>query len=433
MKKNFCLKTLGCKVNQYETQGIREDFLKAGYQEVEKEADIYVINTCTVTAKADREARFLIRSCRRENPAAKIVVTGCYAQKDEKELLAIEGVTHLVKQHDKSRISQLVEEVSFVSPPPEGKPRFLPMTISRFKDHTRAFVKVQDGCDYRCAFCKVWVVRGKSVSRPPSDLVQEVKRLCENGFREIVLTGVSLGLYGRDFPESNSLIETVQALEKIDTLERIRFSSIDPIDVTESFTEGLLAMRKCCRHLHLSLQSGDDRVLFRMNRNYTSEAYRKIVKRLRERIPDFSITTDIIVGFPGETEEEFEQTLRFVDEIQFTRVHIFPYSHRKGTVAYRFRDLIPRELLRNRMKRMERAARESSFRYRLPLLGSTAAVLVEPEEGEYLAGYTDRYVRVHFKGKREWIGKLLPVQIEEVTPQRTLGRVLPEGSFCAIL
>lgn len=431
--KRISFKTLGCKVNQYETQGLREDFLKRGYREVEREADVYVINTCTVTAEADREARSLIRSCRRENPNAKIVVTGCYAQKDEKELLAIKGVTHLIKQHEKSRIAEILEEEasydsdrpSYVSPPPEGKPRYLPLSISDFKDHTRAFIKVQDGCDYRCSFCKVWVVRGRSVSRDPSEIVAEAKRLTARGFREIVLTGVSLGLYGKDLEENVELMDLVGQLETIEDLKRIRLSSIDPIDVGETFTEKMFRTKKCCRHLHLSLQSGDDEILARMQRNYTSGYYRALVKRLRTRLPDFSITTDIIVGFPGETEEQFENTLNMVREVLFSRIHLFPYSPRKGTIAYRFKEELPSEVIRSRMKRLETASQEASFQYRRSLLGKEGTVLVEsPEENQFLSGYTDRYVRVLFKGNETFIGRMVPVRIEEVTLHQTIGKTL---------
>lgn len=419
-------------MNQYETQGIREDFLKAGYREVEEGADIYIINTCTVTSEADREARSLIRACRKENPRAKIVVTGCYAQKDEKEILAIEGVTHLVKQHEKSRIRQILKEeavpgtasLPYVSGT-QGQPRFLPLHISGFKDHTRAFVKVQDGCGYRCSFCKVWIVRGRSVSRSPLEIVEEVRRLAARGFREIVLTGVSLGLYGRDFEENVHLLDVVSDLEKIEALGRVRLSSIDPIDIDDSFIERLFQTEKCCRHLHLSLQSGDDRVLARMQRNYTSAHYRSIVQKLRERDPDFSITTDIIVGFPGETEEEFENTLHLVQELRLTRVHLFPYSHRRGTVAYRLKELVSQEMIRSRMKRLKKVTEDSSFQYRFPFLGKEVEVLAENSEREgMLAGYTEHYVRVLFKGGKEHLGKMVPVRIREVTLYGTQGTLL---------
>lgn len=409
-------------MNQYETQGIRENFLKEGYCEVEEKADVYVINSCTVTAEADRDARAAVRACRKENPKAKIVVTGCYAQKDEKEILALGGVAHVIKQHDKTRIREILDGLATTS---FEKPRYLSLAISDFKGHTRAFVKVQDGCDYRCAFCKVWGVRGKSVSRPLPEIVREAERLAERGFREIVLTGVSLGLYGRDFEEPLDILDVVGTLESVEGLERIRLSSIDPVDVKAPFIEKLFLTRKCCRQLHLSLQSGDDAVLSRMQRNYSSAHYRAIVQNLREKDPGFSVTTDVIVGFPGETEEAFENTLRFVAEVNFTRVHLFPYSHRKGTVAYRFQEQVPPQAIRSRMKRIEGIAREASFRYRKPLLGKEVGVLSEsPEADGFLSGYTEQYVRVFFRGDKSQMGKILPVRIEEVTPHRTMGSVI---------
>ena len=420
--KKICFKTFGCKVNQYETQGIREDFLMEGYCEVEKEADVYVVNTCTVTAEADCNARAVIRACRKENPNARIIVTGCYAEKDGQEILALGGVTRVVKQHDKSRIREILEGAEAT---PLGKSRYLPLAISDFKDHTRAFVKVQDGCDYRCAFCKVWVVRGRSVSRPLSEIVEEAERLTHRGFREIVLTGVSLGLYGRDFEKPADILDVVKALEPVEGLERIRLSSIDPIDVQGLFIEKLFFTRKCCRQLHLSLQSGDDEVLSKMQRNYTSGHYRSVVQKLREKDPDFSITTDVIVGFPGETDEQFGNTLRLVSELNLTRVHIFPYSHRRGTVAYRFQELVSPQSIRSRIKQLEKISREASFRYRKPLLGKEATVLAESSEEEgLLSGYTEHYVRVFFRGGKNEMGKILPVRIQEVTPHRTMGSVI---------
>jgi len=428
--KKICFKTFGCKVNQYETQGVREQFAPKAYQEVEENADIYVINTCTVTHGADREARALIRACRRENPHAKIVVTGCYAQKDEKDILRLEGVTHLIKQHEKSRIHDILAtstptEIPYVSPPLQGKPRFVPLSISRFKGHTRAFVKVQDGCDYRCAFCKVWVVRGKSVSRPPQDILEEVRRLVRQGFREIVLTGVSLGLYGRDFEKPLQLLDVVREMDRIEGLRRVRLSSIDPIDINDLFIQKLFEAEKCCKQLHLSLQSGDDEVLRRMQRNYTVHDYVTLIQKLRKVQPSFSVTTDIIVGFPGETEAQFENSVALVHQLQFARVHVFPYSHRKGTLAYRYQDRVPSDVVRHRTKIMQEAVQESSVAYRQAFLGKNVWVLVEPQDEKgVLSGYTEEYVRVSFRGDRGWVGEFLPIQIEEVTSQKTWGTVL---------
>ena len=446
-KQKVVFKTFGCKVNQYETQAIREGFLGGPYEEVEgppqtvagpprsvaEKADIYVINSCTVTADADRECRALIRACRRENPDAKIVVTGCYAQKDGSELLRVGGVTHLIRHQDKARIREIVEGRGL--PRPRAALTYVPLRISDFKDHTRAFVKVQDGCDYRCSFCKVWVVRGRSVSRLPEEIVAEVRRLAARGFKEIVLTGVSIGLYGKDFLHPFDLIDLVFALEEVPEIERIRLSSIDPIDVTAPFIEKLLSSRKCCRQLHLSLQSGSDSLLRRMNRNYTTDHYRAIVGRFREKIPDFSITTDVIVGFPGETETQFEETLAFIREILPTRVHIFPYSARKGTIAYRFsaiggsasggQDPVPPSVIRARSRCLKSVALESSLDYRRSLLGQTVSILLEEAgpEGE-LSGYTDRYVKVECNADAAFIGELIPVRIEQIEAERTFGRVV---------
>ncbi len=430
-----CFKTFGCKVNQYETQGIREDLLKEGYREVEEGADLYLINTCTVTEEADREARRLIRTLQKKNPSARIVVTGCYAQKDEKEILALGGVTHIVKQHEKDRIPDILGEKTtastspYISPPLTKRPAWLSLQLSDFKGHTRAFIKVQDGCDYRCAFCKVWVVRGSSVSRPLSEIIREAERLARNGFREVVLTGVSIGLYGRDLKEKADLLDVAKALESVPGAERVRLSSIDPIDVDGRFLERLVKTERVCHQLHLSLQSGDDAVLSRMQRNYTVAHYRSIVQKARSLDPRFSITTDVIVGFPGETETEFENTVSLIRELQLTRTHLFPYSHRKGTVAFRFQDLIPAPVIRSRMKRITPVVREASLEYRKPLLGEVVNVLAEEREPDgLLAGYTDHYVRVHFRGEQKDLGRILPVRVEAVTLDRTLGKALHEDA-----
>ncbi len=422
-RKTVVFKTFGCKVNQYETQAIREDFLHGQYEEVEGNADVYVINSCTVTADADRDCRALIRSCHRENPNAKIVVTGCYAKKDAPEILALEGVTHLIQQHDKARIREILEGKE--EPRPSATPSYLPLQISDFKDHTRAFVKVQDGCDYRCSFCKVWVVRGRSVSRAPGDMIEEAGRLAAKGFKEIVLTGVSIGLYGKDLATPIDLLDLVFGLETVPGLERIRLSSIDPIDVTEPLIEKLLRSRKCCRQLHLSLQSGSDEILRRMNRNYTTSHYRSIVRRLRETAPDFSITTDVIVGFPGETEAQFQESLDFILEILPTRIHIFPYSARKGTIAYRFQNTLPSSVIRARARRLKALALDCSLRYRQPFLDQTVSVLLEGVEREgILSGYTDRYVKVECPAGSERIGQLIPVRIERLEGERTFGHLV---------
>ena len=421
-KQKIAFKTFGCKVNQYETQAIRETFLRGPYKEVERKADIYVINSCTVTSDADRDCRALIRACQRENPDAKIVVTGCYAQKDEGELLKVGGITHILKHPDKSRIRGILEGTERSQPAASG---YVPLQISDFRDHTRAFVKVQDGCDYRCSFCKVWVVRGRSVSRKSDDIVEEVRRLSARGFREIVLTGVSIGLYGKEFDPAFDLLDLVFLLEEIPGIERIRLSSIDPIDVTEPLIEKLLRSKKGCRQLHLSLQSGSDDILRRMNRNYTTAHYRAIVRRLREAVSDFSITTDVIVGFPGETEACFEETLNFIREILPVRVHTFPYSARKGTIAYRFNDSVLSSVIRSRARRLREEAQNSSWIYRKSLLGQTVCVLLEETaEVGILAGYTDRYVRIECPADAQRRGELVSVAIDRVALDVTSGRIV---------
>ena len=303
--------TLGCKVNQYDTQSIRERFLEHGFQEELKtgKADIYLINTCTVTANADQKSRSAIRRCISENPKAKIIVTGCLVKKDSRQLAKIKGISFIVSK-------------SFFA---EG--------ISSFHSHTRAFLKIQDGCDNSCAYCKVPLVRGRSRSRALAEVVKDARSLAKNGFKEIVLTGICLGAYGRDLEPKTSLVEVIEALEKIRGILRLRLSSIEAGDVTDALITKMAESKKLCPHLHIPIQSGDDKILKEMRRRYTRSYYIKLVKRIKRKIPGLSLTTDCLVGFPGETERNFKNTLGLIKCIVPLKVHIFPYSRREGTLA----------------------------------------------------------------------------------------------------
>ena len=419
--------TLGCKVNQYETQAIREQFIKAGFDLVEDNADICVINTCTVTLSADRKSRHLIRLARKKNPDSCLVITGCYVEEDAEEVRKIPGVDLIVKNRQKSEIIELIQTPPLAAAVPAGIDRiYSPLRISNFSGRSRAFVKIQDGCNNSCSYCKVTLVRGTSRSRLPGDIVDEVGRLSEAGFIEIVLVGVHLGAYGLDLAEKANLSGIVELIEEIDGIKRIRLSSLDPRDLTPELIGKLAGSKKLCPHLHIPLQSGDDFILKRMNRNYRREQIRQLVNNVHNACPGLSLTLDIIAGFPGEEEEHFTNTLKLLKEIVPARVHIFPYSRRKGTLAAQFSNTITEEEIKDRCRRLRQLAGQLSLKYRSQFLNQGMEVLVESRRDNktgLLCGYTDNYLKVSFKGRDSLKNRLVPMKIIDVTIDNTIGKV----------
>jgi len=379
--------TLGCKVNQYDTQSIREKFLSSGYKESGKnsKADTYLINTCTVTHRADSESLNLIRRAKKENPKAKIIVTGCLAELDSARIKKI-GVNSIVKNKDKNKISNI-----------NG--------ISDFKAHARAFLKIQDGCDNYCSYCKVPLVRGRSRSRPLSKIVQEAGRLVNKGFKEIVLTGICLGLYGKDLKPKMSLVRVIDRLEKIDGLLRIRLSSIEAGDVTKELIRKMKNSKKLCPHLHIPIQSGDDQVLKKMRRKYTSRDYLNLIRRIKKQVPEAAITTDVLVGFPQEEEVNFKNTLDLVKKIAPLRTHIFPYSKREGTTAsINFKKEVAPEVIKKRVFLLKNLADMCSLKYRNKFLGRKLDVLIEGnfKDNPFLwEGHTDNYLKVLVRSNKD--------------------------------
>ncbi len=408
--------TLGCKANQYDTQLIREGLLCAGLKEAQRTAapDIYVINTCTVTRNADRDSLQLIRRARRENPAARIVVTGCLAEKDAAAIAASGKRLILVRNKDKQRIPSLL---GYGSSGISG--------ISTFAGHTRAFLKIQDGCDNFCSYCKVPFVRGRSRSKDICSIVKEARALAANGFREIVLCGICLGAYGRDLPGRTRLVQVIDALEEIGGILRIRLSSIEFSDVTAALIRRLGSKGKLCRHLHIPLQSGDDRVLAQMRRNYRSADYIRLVKKLKTDVPGIAITTDVMVGFPGEKEENFRNTLKTVAATEPLKVHIFPYSVRPGTLASRkFPEALDPGLVRERAGRLKTLAEKLSREYRGRFLGRTLQVLFEERSrarSGYWEGHTDNYIRVALKCRADIANTLVRVRLNKLENTVMLG------------
>ncbi len=422
--KTCAFRTLGCKVNQYETQVIRESFVNAGYREVRfgEVSDIYVINTCTVTAKTDRESRRLIRQAIGLNPGGRVIVTGCYTELDEGRIREIPGVHLIVKNRDKDRIVEIFE--SGRAAPDRRAADYAPMSVSGFKGMTKSYIKVQDGCDNFCSYCKIPLARGRSRSRDMASTVEEARRLVANGFREIILTGICLGAWGEDLRPRTRLSALLERLAALDGDFRVRLSSIEPKYVDDGLIGAMRSSPKICRHLHLPLQSGDDKVLWMMNRPYTAGEYRETVEAVRKAIPDVSITTDVLVGFPQEAESNFNNTYELLKEIAPSRVHPFPYSKREGTVAASMGDELPKNVVKRRMEKIKSLARLTSLQYRKSFLNKTTGVLVETERERgagLLKGYDDKYIKVIFEGPDSYMSSITPVRIERVEDDLTLG------------
>jgi threonylcarbamoyladenosine tRNA methylthiotransferase MtaB len=401
--------TLGCKANQYDTQNIRERLLEAGLREVKdcRRADIYIINTCTVTHKADRESLYYIHRAYHENPKAKIIVTGCLVELDSRKIKEQDGLSLIVSNRAKNTIANRIA----------GEPLSKNKGISFFEGHTRAFLKIQDGCNNFCSYCKVGLVRGKSRSKPVNEIIDEAKRLVQNGYKEIVLTGICLGSYGRDLKPEINLVRVIDELEKIDGLFRLRLSSIEGCDVSGDLIKRLSSGKKLCRHLHIPIQSGDDKILRRMNRKYLRRDYSGLFRRIKSAVPGIAITTDVLVGFPGENEHGFRNTVFLIRKILPLRVHIFPYSPREYTPAYNFPDKVSSEVVKRRILRLKEIARESAYSYQKKFLGKKVEVLIEDKFKEnpvFWQGYTDNYIKVLVKSEKNLGNQIIPLKIKKI-------------------
>ena len=350
--KKVAFITLGCKVNQYETNAMTQKFIKSGYEIVneQEKADIYIINTCTVTNMSDRKSRQMLRRVRDLNKKAIIVACGCYAQVAKSELEKIEEIDLILGNNEKGHIVEYVEEVmknhnkkTQVADVMEEK-EFMDFGDTTYSKKTRAVIKVQDGCDRFCSYCIIPYARGRVRSRKPESIISEIKKIAKEGTKEVVITGIHVASYGKDFKEEYRLIDLLEEINQIEGIKRIRLGSIEPLLINKEFMERLVKLEKICHHFHLSLQSGCDETLKRMNRRYTTDQFREIVTILRKYYEDVILTTDIIVGFPGETEEEFNKTYKFLEEINFYKMHIFKYSPRNGTKAAKMEDKRKKEV-----------------------------------------------------------------------------------------
>ena len=430
--KKVALHNLGCKVNAYETEAMQEILEQNGYEIVpfEEKADAYIVNTCSVTNMADKKSRQMLHRAKKMNPEAVVIAAGCYVQSAGEELLKDTSVDILIGNNEKVNLPSILENWEKEHNPLHvhdltREHTYEELTLSHTAGHTRAFMKIQDGCNQFCTYCIIPYTRGRVRSRRLSDIVAEAGRLAENGYQEVVLTGIHLDSYGTDLEEHENLLTVIQEIAKIDGIKRIRLGSLEPRIMTEKFVAGLAAEEKLCPHFHLSLQSGCDATLKRMNRRYSAEEFRQCCERLRRHFDDPALTTDVIVGFPGETEEEFTATVEFLKDICFYETHVFKYSRRKGTKADRMPDQIPEQIKNQRSDVLLALTEKNSGEYRKKLLGRTVKVLLEEESTiggtTYLAGHTREYVKVAVAPETAATGEIIDVKVTGLLKDMVLG------------
>lgn len=425
--------TLGCKTNQYETDALMDIFYKNRYEVVDFDdfSDVYVINTCTVTNVSDKKSRQMIRRAKKSNPNGIVVVVGCYAQISPDEVSAIEDVDIVIGTDSRGSIISFIDD--YVSGKTE-KPYvivedimkikvFEEMSVSNITTHTRAFIKIQEGCNQYCTYCIIPYARGRVRSRSLEHVVSEIQGLTQKGYKEFVLTGIHIGSYGLDL-ENTSLIDLLESIQKIEGVVRIRLGSVEPRLIDDAFIDRIKPLDKLCDHFHLSLQSGSDSVLKRMNRKYSAAQYDEAVQRLRSVYANPSLTTDIIVGFPGETDSEFEETLAFVDKIGFSEVHVFQFSKREGTPAATMPDQVDQSVKKNRSERLIALAASSSDEYQKAFVGERMAVLIEEKKGETVIGHTSNYLKVFVEDieNKGIQGTLQEVVITDVTAEKIIAQ-----------
>lgn len=395
----FC--TLGCKVNQYETNAMMQKMIEAGYEVVdfETKADIYIINTCTVTNMADKKSRQMLRRVKEINPEAILVAVGCYAQVAKEKLEQIPEIDLILGINEKNDIVKYVEQASkntYVSDVLH-QTEFLDFGDVTYTEKTRAVIKVQDGCNQFCSYCIIPYARGRIRSRKPESVIKEIADVAKEGIKEVVITGIHIASYGKDFNTEYRLIDLLEEIQKVDGIQRIRLGSLEPTLITEEFVTRLKKLSKICDHFHLSLQSGCNETLKRMNRKYTTDQFRHVVELLRNAYPEVHLTTDVIVGFPGETEEEFNKTYEFLKEIKFYKMHVFKYSPRSGTVAAKMPNQIDGNIKEERSNKLIELSDENEKEYNQKYIGKEVEVLLEEREGEYLKGHTTNYMVVKMK------------------------------------
>lgn len=431
MKNTFNIITLGCKVNQYESEAVEEIFQSRGYEKKPNNADIYVINTCTVTNMSDRKSRQMISRARRDNPEAVIAVMGCYSQVKPEEVAAIEGVDVVLGSRNKEEVVNLCENVLQNKKAIDKVLSFSEtktieeLEISNQEAMTRAYMKIQDGCNMYCSYCLIPYARGNIASRDMDSIKKEAKRLAQNGYKEIVLTGIHVASYGKDLRNGTSLIDVIEEVSKTEGIERIRLSSMEPRHITRDFLERMKKTGKACDHFHLSLQSGSDEILKAMNRKYDTKIFKEKVDLIREVFPNAGLTTDIIVGFPTETEKNHEDTKDFVKEIKFAKTHLFKYSKRDGTKAASMKPEVNGNIKKERLKELEAIEEVNRLNFLKNQIGKTLSVLFESKsdmEG-FKSGYSTNYLRVNVEAD---IGdnEIRDVLITEIKNDELVGKLV---------
>ena len=407
MKKDIAFITLGCKVNQYETNAMIQKFIEKGYNLVEhtEKADIYIINTCTVTNMSDRKSRQMLRRVKDLNPHAIVVACGCYAQVAKEELKKISEIDLILGNNEKKEIVQYIEQyikenhkIQNTEDVMQTK-EFVDFGDVTYTEKTRAVIKVQDGCDRFCSYCIIPYARGRVRSRKPESVISEIKNITKQGIKEVVITGIHVASYGKDFKEEYRLIDLLEEINNIKGIERIRLGSIEPLLIDKEFITRLKKLEKICHHFHLSLQSGCDETLKRMNRRYTTEEFEDIVNSLRKAYNDVVLTTDIIVGFPGESEEEFNKTYEFLKKIKFYKMHIFKYSQRKGTKAASMEKQIDGNIKENRSQKLIELSDENEKEYNKSYIGEEVEVLFEEKKDGFYKGHTKNYILIYLPEK----------------------------------
>ncbi len=408
--KKVSFVTLGCKVNQYETNGMAQEFKKAGYEIVEhhEKADIYIINTCTVTNMSDRKSRQMLRRMKEQNKDAIIVAVGCYAQVAKKELEQMNEIDLVLGNNEKVEIVEFIEEyiknkktISSVEDVMQDK-EFVDFGKVTYTEKTRAVIKVQDGCDRFCSYCIIPYARGRVRSRKPENVLNEIKEIADSGIKEVVITGIHVASYGKDFKEKEyKLIDLLEEINEIKGIERIRLGSLEPLLIDDEFLCRLSKLDKICHHFHLSLQSGCDATLKRMNRRYSTKQFKQIVEKIRNVYEDVLLTTDIIVGFPQETDEEFEETYKYLKELKLYKIHVFKYSQRKGTKACDMKGQIDGKIKEERSKKLIEFSNFNEMWYNKQYINKEVKVLIEEKKKGVYKGHTSNYILVHCQAEKD--------------------------------
>ncbi|MFP4021094.1 MAG: tRNA (N(6)-L-threonylcarbamoyladenosine(37)-C(2))-methylthiotransferase MtaB [Halanaerobium sp.] len=423
MSKKAAFYTLGCKVNQYETEAVIDIFIDNGYQIVDfsEKADVYIVNSCTVTNEAARKTRQIARRAKRSSPESIVAIVGCYTQAFPEEVSEIEEIDFIMGSNNKADILDKAEEmlagnsVDYEVKEYRELKEYEQLELKRLSNTTRANVKIEDGCNQFCSYCIIPYARGPVRSRKQEDVVEEIKRLSQQGVKEIILTGTHLGAYGSENGDNKALTQLMCRLTELDELKRVRLSSIEGTEIDQEMMDLVAEEDIFCPHLHLPLQSGSDQILEAMNRPYTVEEFKQTIAELRERIPNLAVTTDVIVGFPGETEKTFSETLKVVKELAFSKVHVFPYSAREGTPAAEM-EQINGNIIKEYSKKMRLVNEALMLDYQQDFIGQVKEVLVEEvrdNQTDLLTGYTDNYLKVLFEGSDELKNKLVQVKLKE--------------------